>query len=617
MVVTEFGPTRVTVAKPTTDAWIALARVLGRHDYKIRDLDTGGYVCRKITGGNQPSLHSYGIAVDVNWRTNPYLKTPNRRPVRFSSSATQEERALDVRHDRADTDMTKAMIDDVLEIVTNEGKTIFAWGGDFQTIKDSMHFQLDVSPKELAQGVDWTRLGRGEALPAEADELHAEEPEAEDALEEFEPTFLPRSDSMPGLSSEVIAAARTSHLKWGVPASVSLAQFILESNWGRSMPGGPSSNNPFGIKARAGEPSVAAQTHEVEHGATITIVARFRRFSSLTEAFDAHGALLARGKPYALAMMYKDEPDRFADALTGHYATDPMYGSKLRELMRRNNLYQYDVGSPPVVLPSIFDFDFNGPAPTTSDDDLQTGRSGSRVESLQRQLDKLGYPVGDIDGVFGPLTRDALAAFQAANGLIGTGVADASTRAALDSAAPRSLDPKRTNATAKDVAAKGSVVINQADNIKITSWIANILGALGVVNSAVANAPGSVAGAPAASPSAADAANIVAVLKQLSQTPAVQKAIPNINLASVADQAAQLQTSVLAHAPAATHTILDLLPGSMQSLAPALAPIVGTLVPGFGGSILALGLGAAMQIFSNKIIAARTQDHRTAANVGR
>ena len=617
MVVTEFGPIRVTVAKPTTDAWLALAQVLGRHDYKIRDLDTGGYVCRKITGGNQPSLHSYGIAVDVNWQTNPYLKTSNRRLARFSSAATQEERALDVRHDRADTDMTKAMIDDVLEILTNEGKTIFAWGGDFQTIKDCMHFQLDVSPKELAQGVDWTRLGRGGALPVEADELHAEEPEAEDVLEELEPTFLPRSDSMPGLSSEVIAAARTSHLKWGVPASVSLAQFILESNWGRSMPGGPSSNNPFGIKARAGEPSVAAQTHEVEHGATITIVARFRRFSSLAEAFDAHGALLARAKPYELAMMHKDDPDRFADALTGHYATDPMYGSKLKELMRRNNLYQYDAGAPPVVLPSIFDFDFNGQAPTISDDDLQTGRSGSRVESLQRQLDKLGYPVGDIDGVFGPLTRDALSAFQVANGLIGTGVADANTRAALDSAPPRSLDPQRTNATAKDVAAKGSVVINQADNIKITSWIANILGGLGVVNSAVANAPGSAAGAPAAGPSAADAANIVAVLKQLSQTPAVQKAVPHINLASVADQAAQLQTSVLAHAPAAIHTILDLLPVSMQSLAPALAPIVGTLVPGFGGSVLALGLGTAMQIFSNRIITARTQDHRTAANVGR
>ena len=251
---------------------------------------------------------------------------------------------------------------------------------------------------------------------------------------------------MPGLSSEVIAAARTSHLKWGVPASVSLAQFILESNWGRSMPGGPELEQSVWHQGASGRALSPSRTHEVEHGATITIVARFRRFSSLAEAFDAHGAL-ARAKPYELAMMHKDDPDRFADALTGHYATtDPMYGSKLKELMRRNNLYQYDAGAPPVVLPSIFDFDFNGQAPTISDDDLQTGRGGSRVDSLQRQLDKLGYPVGDIDGVFGPLTRDALSAFQVANGLIGTGVADANTRAALKfaaSALPRSAANQR------------------------------------------------------------------------------------------------------------------------------------------------------------------------------
>jgi flagellum-specific peptidoglycan hydrolase FlgJ/peptidoglycan hydrolase-like protein with peptidoglycan-binding domain len=622
MVVTEFGPTRVTVAKPTADAWLALAQVLGRHDYKIRDLDTGGYVCRKITGGNQPSLHSYGIAVDVNWQTNPYLKTSNRRPVRFSSATTQEQRALDVRHDRADTDMTQAMIDDVLEIVTNEGKTIFAWGGDFQTNKDCMHFQLDVSPKELAQGVDWTRLGRGEAeLPEpgepSAEESEAEAPEADKVLRETEQTFQERSDSMPGLTSEVIAAARSSDQKWGVPASVSLAQFILESNWGRSMPGGLSSNNPFGIKARQGEPSVAAQTHEFEHGATITMVARFRKFSSIAEAFDAHGALLATARVYAPVMLRKDDPDEFADALTGRYATDPQYGSKLRDLMRRNNLYQYDVPAMPVVLPSIFDFDLSGPPATTSDDDLKTGSSGVRVELLQKQLAKLGYEVGDIDGVFGSLTRAALAAFQVDNGLIGTGVADSSTRSALESAPPRPLDPQRTNATSKDVAAKGSVVINQAGNVKMAGWIANILGALGVINSAVANASGAGSTTPAANPLPADAATLVAALRKLAETPAVQKAAPGIK--DIVAQATQVQTDVLAHAPAATHTILDLLPAFMQggSVVQTLAPIVATLVPGFGGSLIAVGLGVAVQLFSNRIIDARTQDHRTAANVGR
>ena len=252
---------------------------------------------------------------------------------------------------------------------------------------------------------------------------------------------------MPGLSSEVIAAAQTSHLKWGVPASVSLAQFILESNSGRSMPGGPSSNNPFGIKARAGEPSVAAQTHEVEHGATITIVARFRRFSSLTEAFDAHGALLARGKPYALAMMHKDDPDRFADALTGHYATDPMYGSKLKDLMRRNNLYQYDVGAPPVMLPSVLTTSTGRPGrhrtTTCRRDGAATASRRCRGQAPRPRLSGR-----NIDRISDADTRRA-AGLSGGRQHSSTGIVDAETNIAFGQGKQRPLSADRVTMTAK------------------------------------------------------------------------------------------------------------------------------------------------------------------------
>ena len=45
----------------------------------------------------------------------------------------------------------------------------------------------------------------------------------------------------------VIRAAQASQTRWGIPASVTLAQWALESAWGSRMP--PGSNNPFGIKA--------------------------------------------------------------------------------------------------------------------------------------------------------------------------------------------------------------------------------------------------------------------------------------------------------------------------------------------------------------------------------
>jgi flagellum-specific peptidoglycan hydrolase FlgJ len=138
----------------------------------------------------------------------------------------------------------------------------------------------------------------------------------------------------------VVAAAQASQQRWNIPASVTLAQWALESGWGRSMPHG--SNNPFGIKARRGEPAVDAATDEVIGGRRIRINAGFRKFASLADAFDHHGRLLATGRPYARARGMLPDPDRFADALTGVYATDPRYGTKLKSMMRSNDFYRFN-----------------------------------------------------------------------------------------------------------------------------------------------------------------------------------------------------------------------------------------------------------------------------------
>lgn len=53
---------------------------------------------------------------------------------------------------------------------------------------------------------------------------------------------------------------------------------------------------------------------------------------------------------------------------------------------------------------------------------LKPGDTGSQVKSLQRALRSLGYPVGKIDGQYGPATKTAVAAFQHASGLTADGV---------------------------------------------------------------------------------------------------------------------------------------------------------------------------------------------------
>jgi len=158
MLTIPFGPDRIRVAPPTVDAWRALEAVLQSHDYQIRPSDTDSYNCRQITGGTGRSLHSFGIALDVNWTTNPYRQTPDKRKVRFSDKPTQAERAIDVKQQKADTDMTPQMIDDVLAIKTRTGSRVFEWGGNWTTVKDPMHFELDVTPADLEGGIDWTSV---------------------------------------------------------------------------------------------------------------------------------------------------------------------------------------------------------------------------------------------------------------------------------------------------------------------------------------------------------------------------------------------------------------------------------------------------------------------------
>jgi hypothetical protein len=140
--------------------------------------------------------------------------------------------------------------------------------------------------------------------------------------------------------ANVADAAIASRVKWTVPASVTVAQWAVESAWGASMP--PGSNNPFGIKAVGDQPGVESPTREVINGENITIRARFRMFDSLTQAFDEHGRLLATAAAYKDAMKQVANPEAFADALTGVYATDPNYGFTLRFVMEHYGLSRYD-----------------------------------------------------------------------------------------------------------------------------------------------------------------------------------------------------------------------------------------------------------------------------------
>ena len=75
--------------------------------------------------------------------------------------------------------------------------------------------------------------------------------------------------------------------------------------------------------------------------------------------------------------------------------------------------------------------DPNAPTPEPL---LKNGVQGEEVSALQARLTELGYYSGEIDGQFGPGTREAVRWFQEQNGLGADGVVGSETRALLASA---------------------------------------------------------------------------------------------------------------------------------------------------------------------------------------
>ncbi len=76
------------------------------------------------------------------------------------------------------------------------------------------------------------------------------------------------------------------------------------------------------------------------------------------------------------------------------------------------------------------------PAPLAVDNSEPPEERVERVKALQRQLTWLGFHPGVVDGRYGPLTTEAVRAFQRVRGLPADGVADAATLIALRAGTP-------------------------------------------------------------------------------------------------------------------------------------------------------------------------------------
>jgi flagellum-specific peptidoglycan hydrolase FlgJ len=146
--------------------------------------------------------------------------------------------------------------------------------------------------------------------------------------------------------------------KNGILASVSLAQFILESGYGKSELA-QNANNCFGMKkslsgntwsgsAWDGKSTYTKQTQEEENGKTVTVTAEFRKYASVEDSIADHSAYLLGAKNGSALRYsglnsctdYKKAAQLIKD---GGYATSSSYVSNLCSIIEKWNLTKYDV----------------------------------------------------------------------------------------------------------------------------------------------------------------------------------------------------------------------------------------------------------------------------------
>jgi len=127
--------------------------------------------------------------------------------------------------------------------------------------------------------------------------------------------------------------------RYGVPASITVAQAILHSNAGDDALS-LISNNHFGIQCFSKE---CPKGHCSHHG-TETHKSFYRNFNTAWESFRAHSLLMAGKKYQHLLKLEKTDYQAWAKGLQkAGYSKDSQYAAKLIRIIETMRLAELDV----------------------------------------------------------------------------------------------------------------------------------------------------------------------------------------------------------------------------------------------------------------------------------
>ncbi|MEY2963901.1 MAG: hypothetical protein RL754_1162 [Bacteroidota bacterium] len=131
----------------------------------------------------------------------------------------------------------------------------------------------------------------------------------------------------------------------GIPASITLAQAVLESGNGKSELASKS-NNHFGIKCHSNWDGGKVFHDDDEKGEC------FRKYNKVRHSYEDHSDFLVRGSRYAF--LFDLEPDDYKGWAKGlkqaGYATAPDYADRLIRIIEEEQLYRFDRGGAAIAV---------------------------------------------------------------------------------------------------------------------------------------------------------------------------------------------------------------------------------------------------------------------------
>lgn len=148
--------------------------------------------------------------------------------------------------------------------------------------------------------------------------------------------------------NQLVEPAKENYYKSGILPSITIAQAILESNWGNSDLA-QATHNLFGIKADANWEGPSMVFNTLEYTDT-QIEGTFRQYDNWQQSIDDHADFLIHNPRYQAAGVFNAKTYRTqAKALEeAGYSTvqdengTPVYAKRLGELIRQYNLQLFD-----------------------------------------------------------------------------------------------------------------------------------------------------------------------------------------------------------------------------------------------------------------------------------